>query len=93
MEPRPRRKKRSVDALTKCDHEPYVLLAVAKLFWAERKTQKCREWLTRTVKLEPDLGDAWVNFYKFELCHGTKEQQVRTHLYSNKTEIEMPYQS
>ena len=30
MEPKPRRKKRSVDALTKCDHEPYVLLAVAR---------------------------------------------------------------
>ena len=75
MEPKPRRKKRSVDALTKCDHEPYVLLAVARLFWAERKVQKCREWLTRTVKLDPDMGDAWIHFYKFELCHGSKEQQ------------------
>jgi len=27
------------------------------------------------VKLEPDLGDAWIHFYKFELIHGTAEQQ------------------
>ena len=30
--------------------------------------------LIRTVKLDPDFGDAWVNFYKFELVHGTPEQ-------------------
>jgi pre-mRNA-processing factor 6 len=75
MESKPQRKTKSVDALKKCEHDPQVLLAVAKLFWAERKTQKCREWLMRTVKLEPDLGDAWIYFYKFELIHGTPEQQ------------------
>ena len=51
------------------------MLAVAKMFWSERKLQKSREWFTRTVKLEPDLGDAWIYFYKFELLHGTEEQQ------------------
>lgn len=75
MENKPQRKTKSVDALKKCEHDPHVLLAVANLFWAERKAQKCREWLTRTVKLEPDLGDAWVHFFKFECLHGTLEQQ------------------
>ncbi len=64
-----------MDALKKCEHDPQVLLAVSKLFWAERKTQKCRDWLTRTVKLDPDLGDAWVHFYRFEQLHGSPEQQ------------------
>ena len=50
-------------------------MAVSKLFWSERKLQKCRDWFTRTVKLEPDFGDAWINFYKFELLHGSSEQQ------------------
>ncbi|CAH8665570.1 unnamed protein product [Schistosoma rodhaini] len=36
---------------------------------------KARNWFTRTVKLEPDLGDAWAYFYKFELQHGTEDQQ------------------
>merc|ERR1711868_28903 len=69
------RKTKSVDAMKKCEHDPIVLLAVAKLFWAERKVQKCREWLTRTVKLEPDFGDAWIYFYRFECLHGTTDQQ------------------
>ncbi|XP_064652796.1 pre-mRNA-processing factor 6-like [Lineus longissimus] len=75
MEARPQRKTKSVDALKKCEHDPHVLLAVSKLFWAERKINKAREWFTRTVKLDQDSGDAWSNFYKFELMHGAEEQQ------------------
>uniref|UniRef100_A0AAR2IL99 Pre-mRNA-processing factor 6 n=1 Tax=Pygocentrus nattereri TaxID=42514 RepID=A0AAR2IL99_PYGNA len=75
LEARPQRKTKSVDALKKCEHDPHVLLAVAKLFWSERKITKAREWFLRTVKIEPDLGDAWALFYKFELQHGTEEQQ------------------
>lgn len=76
LEARPQRKTKSVDALKKCEHDPHVLLAVAKLFWSERKITKAREWFLRTVKIEPDLGDAWALFYKFELQHGTEEQQA-----------------
>nr|SVE74961.1 EOG090X017X [Daphnia dolichocephala] len=72
---RPQRKTKSVDALKKCEHDPHVLLAVSKLFWTERKTQKCREWFNRAVKIDPDFGDAWGYFYKFELLHGTVEEQ------------------
>uniref|UniRef100_A0A8C8F5U6 Pre-mRNA-processing factor 6 n=1 Tax=Oncorhynchus tshawytscha TaxID=74940 RepID=A0A8C8F5U6_ONCTS len=75
LEARPQRKTKSVDALKKCEHDPHVLLAVAKLFWSERKITKAREWFLRTVKIEPDLGDAWALFYKFEMQHGTEEQQ------------------
>ncbi|CAH2302962.1 pre-mRNA-processing factor 6 [Pelobates cultripes] len=75
LEARPQRKTKSVDALKKCEHDPHVLLAVAKLFWSERKITKAREWFHRTVKIDSDLGDAWATFYKFELQHGTEEQQ------------------
>lgn len=75
LEGRPQRKSKSVDALKKCEHDPNVLLAVSKLFWSERKIQKCREWFNRTVKIDPDFGDAWGFFYKFELILGTEEQQ------------------
>jgi len=74
MEAKPQRKTRSVDAMKKCEHDPHVLLAVSRLFWSDRKVQKCRDWMARTVKLDPDFGDAWINFYKFELVHGTPEQ-------------------
>jgi pre-mRNA-processing factor 6 len=75
MEPKPQRKTKSLDATMKCEHDAHVLLAVTKLMWSERKIAKARDWFNRTVKLEPDLGDAWACYYKFELSHGTDEQQ------------------
>ena len=76
MEARPQRKSKSVDALKKCEHDPYVLMAVSKLFWSERRIDKAREWFNRTIKLETDIGDCWAAFYKFELIHGTEQQQT-----------------
>lgn len=64
-----------VDALKKCENDPLVLLAVARLFLSERKITKARSWFNRTVKLDPDLGDAWAAYYKFELQYGTEKQQ------------------
>ena len=72
MEQRHGRRTKSVDALKKCEHDPQVLLAVAKMVWTERKMKKAREWFQRTVKVDPDYGDAWAYYYKFELIHGTK---------------------
>jgi len=37
---------------------------------------KAREWFLRTVKIDPDLGDAWAYFYRFELTHGTEVSTV-----------------
>lgn len=42
-----------------------------RLFWAERKISKARQWFARTVKIDGDFGDAWAHYYKFELVHGT----------------------
>ena len=44
----------------------------------ERKVGKARQWFARTLKVEPDLGDAWAYFYKFELNHGTTVSFVRS---------------
>lgn len=49
----------------------FTCFIIHRLFWSERKITKAREWFLRTVKIEPDLGDAWAFFYKFELQHGT----------------------
>ena len=45
---------------------------IHRLFWSERKLKKAREWFQRAVKIDPDLGDTWAYFYKFELLHGTE---------------------
>lgn len=75
MVPRPQRKTKSMDALKKCDHDPHVIAAVAKLFWQDRKVDKARNWLNRAVTLAPDFGDFWAWYYKFELQHGSEENQ------------------
>eukprot|EP00245_Coleochaete_scutata_P005495 TRINITY_DN1909_c0_g3_i1.p2 TRINITY_DN1909_c0_g3~~TRINITY_DN1909_c0_g3_i1.p2 ORF type:complete len:131 (-),score=14.68 TRINITY_DN1909_c0_g3_i1:29-421(-) len=76
MAPRPQRKSRSVDALKRCDHDPHVIAAVARLFWHDRKVEKARSWFNRAVTLAPDIGDFWVWFFKFEMQHGTEELQA-----------------
>ena len=75
MEQRAQQKTKSSDALKACDNDPHVILAVSRLFWRDRKEEKARSWCNRAVTLDPDLGDAWGNYYAFELQHGTEEQQ------------------
>ena len=70
-EPRPTRKSRSADALRKATDDPLVICTVARLFWAERKIEKARQWFERAVKVNPDLGDVWGWWLKFEQQHGT----------------------
>lgn len=70
--PRPARKTRSVDALKKCHDNPFVIAAVAKLFWQDRKLEKARTWLNRAVALDNDIGDFWAALYKFETQHGSE---------------------
>ena len=75
MEQEHGRKTKIFDALKKCEHDPCVLLAGSKLVWAQSKSDKAvRRWFERTVKVEPDFGDAWAYYYKYEQIHGTKEQ-------------------
>ncbi|GBE84832.1 Pre-mRNA-splicing factor prp1 [Sparassis crispa] len=74
-EPRPTRKSRSADALKKSADDPLILCTVARLFWAERKIEKARQWFERAISANPDLGDIWAWWLKFERQHGTSEQQ------------------
>lgn len=55
--------------------DPYVLLTAAKLSWIERNIPKCREFLNKTVETNPQFGDAWGYFIKFELRYGTHQQK------------------
>ncbi|KAF7313596.1 TPR-REGION domain-containing protein [Mycena chlorophos] len=74
-EPRPQRKSRSVDALKKSADNPLIICTVARLFWAERKIEKARQWFGRSVATDPDLGDSWAWWLKFERQHGTEEHR------------------
>lgn len=43
-----------------------------RMFWADRRISKAREWFHKTIKLDPDFGDAWAYWYKFEKQFGTE---------------------
>lgn len=75
-EPRPARKSRSADALKKSADNPLIICTVARLFWADRKVEKAREWFSRAVKADADAGDIWGWWLKFERQHGTAEHRA-----------------
>ncbi|EWM28197.1 pre-mrna-processing factor 6 [Nannochloropsis gaditana] len=70
--PRPQQKSKSQEALSKCPNDPFVFVAVARLFEATRKYAKARKWFNQSVELNPDLGDSWAYYYAFELRHGSE---------------------
>lgn len=69
LENRNSRKAVSIEALRKTNQHPMVLLAVARLFAVEKKELKARQWFERAVVKDPDNGDAWAHWYRFELKH------------------------
>ncbi|WVQ77204.1 hypothetical protein IAR50_006887 [Cryptococcus sp. DSM 104548] len=75
MEQPQQRKGRSVDALKKAGEHPAVILAVARLFWSERKIEKARAWFGNAITADQDWGDAWGWWLKFERQHGEQERQ------------------
>ena len=75
MEQPQQRKGRSVDALKKAGEHPAVIIAVARLFWGERKIEKTRQWMANAIKADSDWGDAWGWWLKFEREHGEPERQ------------------
>lgn len=75
LEPRATRKARSVDALKKSAEDPIIICTVARLFWAEGKIEKARQWFQRAIATDSDRGETWAWWLKFERQHGTKEHQ------------------
>ncbi|KAJ2686031.1 U4/U6 x U5 tri-snRNP complex subunit Prp1 [Coemansia spiralis] len=67
LEPRAGRKAKSVDALKATDpRDSHVTIAIARLFWAERRADKARLWFDRAAQADPDFGDAWAWWLRFE---------------------------
>ena len=73
MAPRPQRRRVSTDALHRCGNDAHVQAAVAMLFQNDRKVDKARTWYNRATTLDPDLGDLWGLWYRFESQFGDKD--------------------
>lgn len=69
--PKSQQKSKSVEGHKRCDNNPHVILAIARLFERDRKISKARKWYTRVITLDPDYGDAWAYYYTFELQNQT----------------------
>ncbi|KAI1085265.1 pre-mRNA splicing factor [Whalleya microplaca] len=72
---RPQRKARALEAIKEVDNDPALLVAVARIFWGERRLEKAQSWFEKALVRDSDLGDSWAWYYKFLLEHGTKEKQ------------------
>jgi pre-mRNA-processing factor 6 len=74
LEPRTQRKARALEAIKRVDNDAHLFVAVARIFWAERRLDKAVGWFERAVVLDADLGDTWAWYYKFLMQHGTEEK-------------------
>ncbi|KAL2114536.1 hypothetical protein VUR80DRAFT_6021 [Thermomyces stellatus] len=75
LEPRTQRRPRSLEAIKRVDTDPILFVAVARIFWAERKLDKAQAWFEKALVLDSDIGDTWGWYYKFLLQHGTEEKR------------------
>ncbi|KAI0907429.1 PRP1 splicing factor [Ustulina deusta] len=69
------RKPRAVEAVKEAENDPVLLVAVARIFWGERRLDKAQNWFERAVVRDSDLGDSWAWYYKFLVEHGTPEKR------------------
>lgn len=74
LEPVQQRKAKSLLAVKACEQDPHVCIALARLFWREKKYDKTQRWLNRATGLDKDLGDAWAYLYKYENESGSPEK-------------------
>jgi pre-mRNA-processing factor 6 len=72
LEPRTQRKPRALEAVKKVDRDPILFVAVARIFWAERRLDKAASWFEKAIVLDPDYGDTWAWYWKFLIQHGTE---------------------
>lgn len=72
---RPQRKARALEAIKEVDNDPVLLVAIARVFWGERKLDKAQNWFEKALIRDSDLGDSWAWYYKFLCEHGTNEKR------------------
>ncbi|PFH56884.1 hypothetical protein XA68_15823 [Ophiocordyceps unilateralis] len=75
LEARTQRKQRSLEAIKKADNNAQLFVAVARIFWADRRLDKAQSWFEKALLLDPDCGDSWAWYHRFLCQHGTEEKR------------------
>jgi len=81
-EARTGRRQKIFDALSQCQEDEEIYLAIAKTFWAENKFDKSREWFEKSVQLNPLNGDCWAFYFKFAEQQKLEEENFLSSLIS-----------
>lgn len=76
LEPRTQRRARSLEAIKKIDSDPILFVAVARIFWSERRLEKAQVWFEKALVADSDNGDSWAWYYRFLCQHGTQEKRA-----------------
>ena len=76
LEARTQRKPRTIEAIKKVDNDPILFVAIARIFWGERRLEKAQNWFEKAILLDSDLGDTWAWYLKFLFQHGTEEKRA-----------------
>lgn len=76
LEPRTQRKPLSLEAIKQVDNDPGLFVAVARIFWGERKLERAQSWFEKALVLDADAGDSWAWYYRFLMQHGTDEKRA-----------------
>ncbi|EPE04968.1 pre-mrna-splicing factor prp1 [Ophiostoma piceae UAMH 11346] len=76
LEPRTQRKSLSLEAIKQVDTDAVLFVAVARVFWTERKLERAQNWFEKALVLDADMGDSWAWYYKFLQQHGTAEKRA-----------------
>jgi pre-mRNA-processing factor 6 len=82
MEPAATRKAQVMNALKSNDNDSDLFLAIAKVFWVERKAEKVKKWLRNAVTVNKDNGDAWAHLLRYELDFGCSSVNSKADLDS-----------
>lgn len=75
LEARTQRKPLALQAIKEVENDPILFVAVARIFWGERKLDRAQSWFEKAIVLDGDVGDSWAWYYKFLLQHGTEEKR------------------
>ena len=81
------KKTRTAEALERCSEDPYLLLAIARLFQSERKFEKARGWYEKALAKGSWLGDIWIYYYSME--EKLKEAEKKENILLRCSELEI----
>ena len=75
VEEEKKRKGIVIEALNKCIDDYLVVLRCAGYYWSVDESEKAAEWYEKAIQLNPNFGDAYVEYYAF-----LQEKQQGKHL-------------